>query len=323
MTIRFGVLSTARIGEDCVIPAIHASKKAKLGAVASRHLDSAAAFAERNQIPKFYGSYEELLNDEEIDAVYIPLPNHLHAQWTIAAAKAGKHVLCEKPAALNAKQMEQMAEICREHHVLFMEAFMYQFHPQWKRVEEILSSGKMGEIRIVNASFSFHLDNPSDIRMISDFGGGALYDIGCYCIHATRSIVGKSVASHSQASGRFKNDVDTTLSAVLEFPNGVIANLDCSFDVQPRQYIEIVGSQGTVKLSHPFRPDTGQATLELIHQEGQQIEHFNPFDIYLAEIDHFSDCIMHAKTPKNSIQDSMENMKMIDEIYAVVRKTNV
>jgi D-xylose 1-dehydrogenase (NADP+, D-xylono-1,5-lactone-forming) len=322
VSVRFGVLGTARIGEEWVLPAIRVAGNAELVAIASRNEEKARAFGEKNNIPKYYGSYEELLKDKDIDAVYIPLPNHLHAKWAIEAAKHGKHVLCEKPAALSAGQMEEVVAVCKANGVVFMEAFMYRFHPQLKRARNLIATGQIGEVRVLSTSFSFFLESPSDIRMHPEMGGGSLYDVGCYCVHAIRTIAGDALASDAvprtvHAIARFAKDsmVDTSMAATLEFANGILAHLDASFEVQNRQYLQIAGSKGTITLSHPFRPDLGDPTLTLCTEHENRVEVVEPFDMYQAEIEHFSDCVEYGHVPVNTPDDSLHNMQIIESIY--------
>ena len=188
--LRWGVLSTASIAVGKVIPGMRASRRTEVLAIASRDLARAEATARSLGIPRAYGSYEELLADPDVDAVYLPLPNHLHAAWTIAAARAGKHVLCEKPLSLTAAEAQEMVDACREAGVVLMEAFMYRLHPSWQAVRDILASGRIGRLRAIDSWFSYHNVDPEDIRNIAAYGGGALYDIGCYCVNLSRMLFG-------------------------------------------------------------------------------------------------------------------------------------
>ncbi|GMA51381.1 deoxyfructose oxidoreductase [Alicyclobacillus contaminans] len=256
--------------------------------------------------------------DPEIDAVYIPLPNHLHAEWTIAAAKAGKHILCEKPAALNADQMREVLEVCQSQGVTFMEAFMYRFHPQWTRVKALMDDGAIGELRVISGSFSFVLKNPADIRMSPTMGGGALYDVGCYCVHAIQMLMGDEWPSEVHAVARFTNGVDTTLSAVLKFPSGVLGHFDCSFEAHRRQFVQLAGTDGALTLSLPFRPDHGTPTLELTNASGRTVETFHPFDIYVAEVEHFVSCVRNGLPTVNSPETSIRTLQIMDDIFAAL-----
>ncbi|MCF8567115.1 Gfo/Idh/MocA family oxidoreductase [Alicyclobacillus tolerans] len=322
-TVRWGVLGTARIAEQQVIPAIQKAAHAQLTAVASRSLTKAQEFAARNNIVKAYGSYEELLDDPEIDAVYIPLPNHLHAQWTIAAARRKKHVLCEKPATLNAEELQSVLSACQEEGVVFMEAFMYQFHPQWNRVREVLQSGELGEVKVLAASFSFPLSDESDIRLSPDKGGGSLYDVGCYCVHAIQTVSGKQEPVDIGAVAKFAQDniVDRSLSAALRFQNGLLAHFDCSFEAADRQSFHIAGSMGTITLSLPFRPDKGNPEFALVTNQGTRVETFEPFDFYRRQVEHFCDCVASGNIPFNTPEDSMTNARIVDAVYRAAGRT--
>ncbi|MDQ0229409.1 Gfo/Idh/MocA family protein [Metabacillus malikii] len=313
--VRWGILSTARIGREQVIPAINRSKLAEVAAIASGRETVKEVAAELN-IPKTYSTYEELLADPEIDAVYIPLPNHLHKQWVIEAAKHGKHVLCEKPATLDSDDTAEMTAICRQNDVKFMEAFMYQFHPMNQRVKEIIASGEIGDIKIVRSSFSFYLsDRETNIRMKKEMGGGALYDIGCYCIHAIRTVTG-SEPERLKASANIcpESGVDLTTTVQMTLENGIQAIFDCSFDMYGGQFYEVVGTKGKIRVPYAFRPDQhgngeGIVIIESNHEE--RTETF-PADIYVLEIDHLSGAIIEDKDPIYTGEQAVLNMRVIE-----------
>ncbi|MGH2394773.1 MAG: Gfo/Idh/MocA family protein, partial [Candidatus Limnocylindria bacterium] len=189
-TLRLGILSTARIARTKVAPAMQRAQRCEVVAIASRDVGRARAAADELGIPSAHGSYEALLADPEVDAVYIPLPNHLHAQWTTAAARAGKHVLCEKPLALTADDAQRAIDVCRAEGVRVMEAFMYRLHPSWVAVRQLVASGRIGHLQAVQSWFSYYNDDPHNIRNIREFGGGALYDIGCYSVNLSRMLFG-------------------------------------------------------------------------------------------------------------------------------------
>jgi xylose dehydrogenase (NAD/NADP) len=316
--IRWGILGTAHIAEKALVPAIHAAQGAELVAVASRSLEKAQAYAERNQIRKAYGSYEELLADPDVDAVYIPLPNHLHAEWTIKAAEAGKHVLCEKPAALNADEARRMIAACQAHGVVFMEAFMYSLHPQWARVRELLDGGVIGELELISANFSFHLDNPVDIRWYP-IGGGALYDVGCYCVHVTRTFAGDELPTEVRALADLdEHGVDRSVVALLRFPGGVLAHLDCSFVAADRQRVELAGTKGSLVVTWPFRPDKGDPAIHVRTRDGERVERFDKGEIYRLEVEHFGECVRTGATPQQTPEQTIRNMEILDAIYRAV-----
>lgn len=311
--IRWGVLSTAKIGQEQVIPAIHRSKNAEVVAIASSR-ENRSEIASQLNIPKVYSSYEELLEDPTIDAVYIPLPNHLHKEWVIKAAKHGKHVLCEKPATLFSNETEEMVAICDEYNVKFMEAFMYQFHPMNQRVRDIIASGEIGDTKIVRSSFSFFLsDRETNIRMKKEMGGGALYDVGCYCIHAIRNITG-SEPLYLNASANIdpKTGVDLTTTVQMELENGVQATFDCSFDMYGGQYYEVVGTKGKITVPFAFRPDqNGDGLVKVEKPNEERIEKY-PADIYVLEIEHFSQAILDNKQPSYTVDNAIQNMRVVE-----------
>ncbi|MEI3606453.1 Gfo/Idh/MocA family oxidoreductase [Pseudogracilibacillus sp. SE30717A] len=249
--VRWGILSTARIAVDQLIPAIKKVENAEIAAIATRSdIDRATAIAKQFQINKVYSSYEDLLNDSTIDVVYIPLPNHLHKEWTIKAAQKGKHILCEKPAALNGEEVEEMKQVCLENNVLFMEAFMYYFHPQHERVTEIINSGEIGDVSFMEAGFSFYLEDKErdkDIRMNSNTGGGTIYDLGCYTIHAIRNILRQepeSVYVHGNIDSTF--NVETDAVAYLTFKNNLRATFNISFNRPMHHEYRVFGTEGTI-----------------------------------------------------------------------------
>ncbi len=323
-TIRWGILGTAKIAEGALIPALHRAEGAELVAVASRRPEKAMAYAERNQIEKAYGSYEELLQDARIDAVYIPLPNHLHAQWAIRAMEAGKHVLCEKPAALNQAQAKEMVQAAEECGVVFMEAFMYQFHPQWARVRELVEQGAIGRLQVISASFSFALRNPQDIRWYAE-GGGALYDVGCYCVHAIRTFAGDVLPSSVQAVADLdERRVDRTVAAALAFPGGLTAHLDASFTAADRQRVELAGDEGSLVVTWPFRPDKGNPSIVWRNRSDERVERFPVDDMYRLEVEHFGACVRGEETLRQTPDQTLRNMAILDAIYqAVGRDTRV
>ncbi len=312
--IRWGILGTARIADEQLIPALKMTPGAELIAVASRNYEKGVAFGEKHNIPRIYDDYETLLQDVDVDAVYIPLPNHLHAEWTIKAARHGKHVLCEKPAALTAPQAEEMIQICEDNHVLFMEAFMYQFHPQWKRLKELIDNREIGDIQLINASFSFLLEAREDIRLHTDMGGGSLYDLGCYCTHSI-GLIANSDWVQCFANATHRQGVDGSTTATMKFKNGIVAHFDCSFQVPYRQRVEVCGSEGSMVISYPFRADMGIPKLIVSGRNGVYEETFEDVNVYKLQLEHFQTCILEQSLPHVSKVQTINNMKMIDELY--------
>ncbi|KYP81394.1 Gfo/Idh/MocA family protein [Ferroacidibacillus organovorans] len=315
--IRFGILGAARIAANQLIPAMRDTPGVEVTALASRDEARGLAFAKRFDIPNVYSSYEALLRDPHIDAVYIPLPNHLHAPMTLLAAAHGKHVLCEKPAARSATEAVQMIAACREHGVIFREAFMYPHHHQWKRVHEIVASGEIGTIRAVHAAFSFPLNRDVDIRLNSEMGGGALYDVGCYAVHAVRTFLGKEEPESVTASGFFYEDgvVDQTIVAILQFSGGRFGYLDCSFSFADRQRVEIIGDQGSIVVRYPFRPDKGSPDLRIDTPHAQRVETLAHDAMYRAMVESFADAIRTGRSLTEEEEGTIQNMMWMDLIY--------
>src|SRR5690625_124174 len=261
--VRWGILSTANIAQQQLIPAIKRSENAEVTAIATRSdVDKAKEIAKKFQIETVYESYDALLNDPNIEIVYIPLPNHLHKEWAIKAANKGKNVLCEKPASLHATEITEIEAAFKKNNVLFMEAFMYYFHPQHNRVKEIIASGEIGDISLVQTGHTFQMnkeDKNTDIRLKKEMGGGSIYDLGCYNIHLLRNLLQmepESVYVHAVKDPVY--EVDTESITYLAFPNGIRAVFDTSFDLPLRHDYKIIGTKGNITVTRAFRPDFHQ-----------------------------------------------------------------
>ncbi|OGO27053.1 MAG: hypothetical protein A2W33_03305 [Chloroflexi bacterium RBG_16_52_11] len=303
--LRWGLLSTARINH-ALIPPLNASKRTRLLAVASRSQSAAAAYAREWNIPRAHGSYEALLADPEIDVIYNPLPNNMHAEWTIKALKAGKHVLCEKPLALSLEEVDAMSAAARETGKVLAEAFMYRHHPQTLKVKEIVDSGTLGKLQLIKGAFTFKLTRQGDYRLIKEAGGGSIWDVGCYPISYARMIVGMEPLEVFgwQISGG--GGADETFVGQLLFPGDVYAQFDSGFRSPFRAFIEIVGSEGTLNAPVPFKPDRNEkiylargARVETIKTPGQEL--------YLGEVEDICDAILLGKPPRLSLADSRGN----------------
>lgn len=255
--VRWGILGTARIARARVLPALAGSTSVKVVAVASRDTGTAERFARETGLGRSYGSYDALLEDPEIDAVYIPLPNHLHLPWIERAAAAGKHVLCEKPLAIDAAEALRALQACRDAGVLLMEAFMWRWQPRYAQLLGALRSGVIGEVRLVRAAFGFVLEDLAGrFRGRREWGGGALFDVGCYAINAARLVFGaEPVEVMCVAHMHPQLDIDLTTTGALLFPGGRMAIFDASFEATGGQRLEIVGTRGTVWVPRPFQPD--------------------------------------------------------------------
>ena len=314
--IRWGILSTARIGRARVIPAIQQSCNGEVVAVASRSLDSARAFADANNIPTAHGSYQALLDDPNIDAIYNPLPNSLHAAWSIASAEAGKPMLCEKPLAHSAAKAQAMVDAFKNRDIPFAEAFMYRFHPQTERVKELVDKGIIGQIQIISAAFTFNVRSEANIRLSADLAGGALMDVGCYCVSIMRLLTGEEPIE-AQAIGLF-GDVDEALVGVLGFPSGVLGHFDCGLRTYRAHMVEIRGSEGRIGVKKAFGPDVSERFRVWRGSEYKTIA-VPPANHYQLMVEDFADAILDNRPPRFDPQDGVENMKVIERLLAAAR----
>jgi predicted dehydrogenase len=319
------VLGVAGIAVKKVIPAMQKGQWSEVAAIASRDVDRARAAASALGIGKAYGSYEALLDDPEIDAVYNPLPNHLHVPWTIRAADAGKHVLCEKPIALSAAEARQLLAARDRTGVKMQEAFMVRTHPQWLRAREIVREGRIGEIRAMLGAFSYYNDDPANIRNVPEMGGGALMDIGCYLINTSRFIFGREPL---HVSGAVERDpalgTDRLTSMLLDFGGGHLAGV-CSTQMVPYQRIHIFGSRGLIDVRIPFnapidRPcdivvDTGAD----LFGGGQERIEFPICDQYTIQGDLFSKAILDDKSVPEPLEDAVRNMECLEAVFLSAR----
>ena len=250
--LRWGIISTADIGRKKVVPAIQRAARTRVVAVASRDVDKGNEYAAALSIPTVYGTYEELLADRNVDAVYIPLPNHLHAEFAMAAARAKKHVLCEKPLAMNAAEAARMVAVAEQEGVLLAEAFMYRLHPSWQKVRELVATGKIGRLSAVQSWFGYYNDDPANIRNIFEAGGGALYDVGCYCVSLSRMLFdGEPHRVVASVVRDPETGVDVLTSGILEFDSGV-ASFTCSTRTETDQRVHIYGTTGRISIGIPF-----------------------------------------------------------------------
>jgi D-xylose 1-dehydrogenase (NADP+, D-xylono-1,5-lactone-forming) len=319
--VRWGILSTAKIAQKSLIPAFGRAENAVVAGIASSS-GRAKEIADQFNIAKSYTSYEEMLRDPDIDAVYIPLPNHLHKKWTIEAAKHGKHILCEKPASITAAETKEMVDFCKGENVKFMEAFMYQFHPQHERVREIIQSGEIGDVKYMRASFSFLLAQPEgNIKTDPQKGGGSIYDVGCYGIHAIRNILrAEPVEVHVHAKIDPNYQVDTSAFGYMKMDNGVHTHFDCSFDMVFRAEYEITGTEGQIKVPRAFRPDNYDGEgLIIIQKDGLTREEKITADIYKAEVEHISQVILDDYEPSYTGENAINNMRVIEACYQSIK----
>ncbi len=314
--IKWGVLSTAEIGTGKVIPAMQQGQYCEIVGIASRDLNRAQAVARQLDITKAYGSYEELLADPEIEAIYNPLPNHLHVPWSIKALEAGKHVLCEKPIGLTWEEGQQLVEAAHNHPPLkVMEAFMYRHHPQWQTARQMVSEGKIGQLQTIQSFFSYYNVNPDDIRNQAGIGGGGLMDIGCYCISWARFIFGTEpvrVCGLIANDPTFKTDILT--SATLDFGTGT-STFTCATQIPGYQRVNIFGDQGRIEIEIPANAPVDRPC-KIWHQRGQEIEEivFPIANQYTLQGDNFSQAILKDSPVPTPLEDAVANMKVIDAV---------
>ncbi|MGH2618982.1 MAG: Gfo/Idh/MocA family protein [Anaerolineales bacterium] len=316
--VRWGVLSTSKFGTEIAIPAMQQGKYSEVLAIASRDLGKAQAMAQSLGIPKAYGSYEELLADPEVEAVYNPLPNHLHVPWSIRALEAGKHVLCEKPIARTAIEAGELLAAAEAHPGLqVMEGFMYRFHPQWDRVRALVQEGTIGELRSVHTNFSFFNENPADIRNRAEVGGGGLLDIGCYAISVSRWLFAaepRRVLATLELDPRFGTDRQAT--AILEFDRGT-GTFTVATQLASYQRVSVLGTRGWIEVEIPFNPPPDQPSRVLYRSGGEVIEIVvDAADQDAIQADRFSEAVLGLRPLATPLSDAVTNTRVIDAVFA-------
>jgi D-xylose 1-dehydrogenase (NADP+, D-xylono-1,5-lactone-forming) len=305
--VRWGVVSTARIN-TAVLNGARESDRVDVLAVASRDTVRAENYAREHGIERAYGSYDELLADPDVEAVYVSLPNSLHVEWTIRALEAGKHVLCEKPLDRRAAEVERAFDAAERAGRLLMEAFMYRHHPQTRRLREVVADGAIGELRQVRAAFSFTLDDPANVRLRPELDGGALMDVGCYCVSGSRLLAGEpELVFGRQVTGQ--TGVDVRFAGLLAFPGDVLAQFHCGFDVPYESRLEAIGSDGSVLVPEPF---TGRDPHLLLNGERIDVKHL---DRYRLELENFGDAIRGEAEPLLGRADAVGQARTIEALY--------
>ncbi len=307
--MNWGLLSTARINHALIRP-LQKSGRTRLLAVASRSQVAAGTYAKTWHIPRAYATYESLLADPDIEVIYNPLPNHLHAEWTIKALKSGKHVLCEKPLALSLEEVDAISAAARDAGKHVVEAFMYRHHPQTLRVKQIVDGGGLGRLQLIKGAFTFTLDRPGNYRHTKSMGGGSLWDVGCYPISYARLLTGAEPIEVFGRQVTSSSGVDDGFFGQLRFPGEVHAQFDCGFDSPFRAFLEIVGSEGILNVPVPFKPGRREKfyirradAIETIKVPGQEL--------YLGEVEDLCDAIQFDKPPRVSLEDSRGNTAAI------------
>ncbi|MBP8305163.1 MAG: Gfo/Idh/MocA family oxidoreductase [Phycisphaerae bacterium] len=321
--VRWGVLSTAKIGLEKVIPALQAGRQCSVTAIASRYGRKAEAAAKQLGIPKAYGSYETLLADPDVEAVYIPLPNHLHVPWSVRAIEAGKHVLCEKPIGLTSREVQDLIEVAARHPRLkVMEAFMYRLHPQWQWARRLAAEGGIGELRTIQSFFSYWNVDPRNIRNVPSMGGGGLMDIGCYCISLSRFLFD---AEPRRVMGIADLDpvmgIDRMTCGVLEFDRGT-STFTCSTQLTPYQRVHVFGTEGRIEIEIPFNAPPDRPCRVWHQRRGQAAEEIvlEVCDQYTIQGDLFAKAVIEDGPVPTPLEDALENMRVIEAVLLSARQ---
>jgi xylose dehydrogenase (NAD/NADP) len=315
MSIRLGVLSTARINQ-LTLAGARASEHVKVVAIASRDLARAQHYAAEHEIERAYGSYAELLGDAELEAVYIPLPNALHVQWSERALEAGKHVLCEKPLARSRQEAERAFDTADRAGRILAEAFMYRHHPQTMQIKSLLQAGAVGPLRLIRASQSFPINGADDVRLFRELEGGALMDVGCYCVHFARFVAGEPERVYGEQ--RLNADgVDLLFSGTMRFAGDIVAQFDSGIDVPQRDFLELVGSDGTIEVHDPWMSGEGHKPAILIHRDGDTERlTTDPVDAFALELEDFAAAIRGERAPLCGRDDATAQAAAIEALYA-------
>ena len=319
--LNWGLLSTARINRALITP-LQASKRNRLVAVASRSQKKADTYAKEREIPRAYGSYEALLADPEIDVIYNPLPNHLHAEWTIKAVEAGKHVLCEKPLALNVDEVDAVQAAARKHGRVVAEAFMYRHHPQTLKVQELVRDGSLGSVKLIRGSFRYVLSREGDVRLTPEWGGGSIWDVGCYPISYVRSVLADEPLEVFGQQVTGPTGIDDTFVGQMRFANDVLAQFDSSFVLPFVSFMVIVGSEGTLNISNPYKPNEDEK-IYLIRNGKTEIISIQGQELYIGEVEDMADAILLGKEPRISLDDSRGNVMTITSLLESARTGKV
>jgi D-xylose 1-dehydrogenase (NADP+, D-xylono-1,5-lactone-forming) len=319
--VRWGILGCAGIAERALVPAVKESANGLLHGIAARDERRAADWVHNHGFVKAYADYQALLDDPTIDAVYNPLPNHLHAPWSIRAARAGKHVLCEKPMAMNAGEVREMEAAARASGVLLMEAFMYKFHPQIEKTLDILSAGEIGAVRSVHSSFTFTYEPDGlNYRWFPEMGGGSLYDVGCYTTSLARLVFGdEPVSAFARAAVHPKYGVDVSTHVLLEFPGGRFAHCDCAFDAHFQSRLLAVGERGTLGLDRAFSAKHHEVEIRMVRGDAVDLVHVPAANMFTRMVEHFGGCVLGRKPLRFPVRDAEMNMRVIDACFESVR----
>ncbi len=317
--LRWGLLSTARINRK-IIPAIRAARGHRLYAVASRDPERAKTYAQEWKIAHAYGSYEELIADPEIDVIYNSLPNHLHAEWSIKAAQAGKHVLCEKPLALSPEEVDAIIAAANDHHVVIAEAFMYRHLPLTLKVQGLIQAGAIGEVRHINASFTILFDRPENYRWLPETGGGCLWDLGCYPVSCARMIMNANPQEVYGIARWTSLGVDKTFTGLLTYRNGTTAYFLCSFELPYLCQLEIIGTQGKIVQENPFIPARGNPCYLLRDGHKIKVKAAVPKQLYQGEVEDLGRAALNRANQRLPLSESREINQALTALLESARK---
>ena len=313
MAVAWGILSTARIN-DLVLAGARKSDRVEMVAVGSRDGARAEAYAREHGLERAHGSYQELIDDPDLQAVYISLPNDTHVEWSIRALRAGKHVLCEKPLTRRVAEAEEAFDVAEQEGRLLMEAFMWRHHPQIRRLEELIAEGAIGKLRLIRAVHSFTADNPLDIRLLTELDGGSLMDVGCYCVHASRHLAGEPERVYGEAVW---NDagVDVRFAGTMVFPGGILSQISSGLDVLETHQLEVEGDSGILFLDDPWHGWTAPR-IELRTEQGSEEIRFEPADPYQLELENLSDAIVGEAEPLLGRADAVGQARALDLLFS-------
>ena len=315
--LNWGLLSTARINR-ALIPPLRASKRNRLLAVGSRSQESADGYARAWRIPRAHRSYEALLADPEIDVIYNPLPNHLHAEWTIKAVEAGKHVLCEKPLALTVDEVHAIQAAASKHGRVVAEAFMYRHHPQTLRVRELVRDGSIGMLKLIRGSFTYVISRERDVRLDPAMGGGSIWDVGCYPISYARTAVGENPLEVFGWQVTGPTGIDETFVGQMRFTNDILTQFDCSFVIPFHSFMEILGSEATLNIPKPFKPVIDEK-IYLTRGDKTETIKIKGQELYIGEVEDMADAILLGRDPRISLDDSRANVAVISALLESAR----
>jgi len=318
--VRWGILSTANIGR-ALIRGIGMTSSSCVQAVASREWTRASEWAKEHGLPRAFGSYEDLLRSGEVEAIYNPLPNSLHAEWTIKALEAGLPVLCEKPFAVNAEEAQEMAAAAKRTGKLLAEAFMYRFHPMYDHVLEWINGGEIGKVTSIRSCFTFCLSDRGNIRASGELAGGSLMDVGCYCVNLARRVAGcEPLRAHAFER---RTTVDDTLFGTLEFPHGILCHFESSIENHPRSWAEIVGTEGMIFIENPWFPGEESARFILRRGDHEEVVSTAGANCYQLEVEDFVNAYRTHQPLRWPPEDAVANMAVIDALYTSVREGRV